>query len=127
MRREAPAPSIEATVQALARPIEAQQKLLEEQGRQIEQLRRRSPDARAWPERHRRPKTRPATGAPAAGGYRAPALDGSRSAGFRIPPDIVTAGEFPGAFGLPGSDAALKIGGLVRVNWVSTYDALARR
>ena len=37
---------------------------------------------------------------------------------------MVTAEEFPGAFKLPGSDAALRIGGLVRVNWVSTYDAL---
>src|SRR6185436_19387032 len=27
-------------------------------------------------------------------------------------------------FPIPGSDAALKIGGLVRVNWVSTYDAM---
>jgi hypothetical protein len=38
--------------------------------------------------------------------------------------DDVTVSDFPGAFKIPGSDAALRIGGLVRVNWVSTYDAL---
>jgi hypothetical protein len=37
---------------------------------------------------------------------------------------VVTAGEFPGSFKIPGSDAALKIGGLVRLNWVTTYHAL---
>jgi hypothetical protein len=41
-----------------------------------------------------------------------------------LPPDVVTAGDFPGSFTIPGSDAALKIGGLVRVNWVSTNNAL---
>ena len=41
-----------------------------------------------------------------------------------LPPDLVTAGDFSGSFKLPGSDAALKIGGMVRVNWLSTYDPL---
>jgi hypothetical protein len=36
----------------------------------------------------------------------------------------VSAGDFPGSFKIPGTDAALRIGGLVRVNWVSTNDAL---
>jgi hypothetical protein len=41
-----------------------------------------------------------------------------------LPPDVVTGGDFPGSFTIPGSDAALRIGGLVRVNWVSTNNAL---
>src|SRR5262245_291014 len=41
-----------------------------------------------------------------------------------LPPDIVSAGEFPGSIKIPGTDAALKVGGLVRVNWVSTNNAL---
>ena len=120
------APSIEATVQALARTIESQQKLLEEQGRQIEQLRRAIADARGI--------VRPASAAegpptqpnpPQQTGVTSPAPDDQSKARVpEIPPDVVTAEEFPGAFKVPGSDAALRIGGLVRVNWVSTYDAL---
>ena len=41
-----------------------------------------------------------------------------------LPPDVVSAGEFPGSLKIPGTDGALKIGGLVRVNWVTTNDAL---
>ena len=51
----------------------------------------------------------------------AAATDQSPARVSEVPPDIVTADDFPGAFRLPGSDAALRIGGLVRVNWVSTY------
>ena len=118
--------SIEATVQALARTIESQQKLLEEQGRQIEQLRREIAEGRGT--------TRPvfeAEGAPTQSnppqqaGVTSPTLDGqSQRRAPETPPDMVTAEEFPGAFKVPGSDAALRIGGLVRVNWVSTYDSL---
>jgi len=42
-----------------------------------------------------------------------------------LPRDVVSAGEFPGSVKIPGTDAAIKIGGLVRVNWVSTNDALS--
>ena len=120
----AAARAIEATVQALARTIESQQKLLEEQGRQIEQLRREIADARAI--------ARPAPAAedpsnqpnpPQQAGVTSPPDDQARSRVSEIPPDLVTA-EFPGAFKLPGSDASLRIGGLVRVNWVTSYDAL---
>ena len=50
----------------------------------------------------------------------------SRSAqrNAELPPDQIAASEFPGAFAIPNSDAALKFGGLVRVNWVSTLNAL---
>ncbi len=38
--------------------------------------------------------------------------------------DVVTAGEFPGSFRIPGTDAALKIGGQVRVTLVDSFDAI---
>jgi uncharacterized coiled-coil protein SlyX len=38
--------------------------------------------------------------------------------------EIVSAGEFPGSFRIPGTDAALKIGGQVRFTSVQTFDAL---
>ena len=119
------APSIEATVEALARTIESQQKLLEEQGRQIEQLRREIAEARGvtrpapdTPLTPSSPQQAVASEQPPAGG------DQSGKRESEVPPDVVTADEFPGAFKLPGSDAALRIGGLVRVNWVSTFDPL---
>jgi hypothetical protein len=41
-----------------------------------------------------------------------------------LPPEAVAAGDFPGSFKIPGSDAALKIGGIVRASLVQTLDAL---
>jgi archaellum component FlaC len=38
--------------------------------------------------------------------------------------DVVSVGEFPGSFRIPGSDAALKIGGQVRVTAVFSLDAI---
>ncbi len=41
-----------------------------------------------------------------------------------LPPEAVSAGDFPGSFKIPGSDAAMKIGGIVRVGMIQTFDAL---
>ena len=38
--------------------------------------------------------------------------------------DVVSAGEFPGSFRIPGTDAAMKIGGQVRFTAVQSFDAL---
>jgi hypothetical protein len=38
--------------------------------------------------------------------------------------DVVKAGDFPGSFRIPGTDAALKIGGQVRVTLVDSFDAI---
>ena len=38
--------------------------------------------------------------------------------------DVVSVGEFPGSFRIPGTDAALKIGGQVRVTAVESLDAI---
>jgi DcaP outer membrane protein len=123
---DAAGPSIEDTIRALARTIESQQKLLDEQGRQIEQLRREIADARGVTLPPSAPESPPTPAAlpqqAAAVASQAPA-DQSQRRASEVPPDVVTE-EFPGAFRMPGTDAALRIGGLVRVNWVSTYDPL---
>jgi hypothetical protein len=41
-----------------------------------------------------------------------------------MPPDVVSAGDFPGSIRIPGSDAAIKFGGLVRTSVVFTLDPL---
>jgi hypothetical protein len=41
-----------------------------------------------------------------------------------MPPDVVSAGDFPGSIRIPGSDAAIKFGGLVRTAVVLTLDPL---
>ena len=119
--------SIAATLETMGRTIERQQQLLEEQGRQIEQLRAEIA-AMGPPAQPANPDGPvPQTASPAAvaaAGQIAPAAEQSSRRGPELPPDLVLSGEFPGSFAIPGSDAALKIGGLVRVNWVTTYDAM---
>lgn len=41
-----------------------------------------------------------------------------------LPPEVVSAGDFPGSIRIPGSPAAIKFGGAVWVSGVSTLDAL---
>ncbi len=41
-----------------------------------------------------------------------------------LPPEVVSAGDFPGSIRIPGSPAAIKFGGSVWVSAVSTQDAL---
>src|SRR6185369_3322678 len=41
-----------------------------------------------------------------------------------LPPDIVSAGEFPGSIRIPGSDAAIKFGARIRTAAVMTLDPL---
>jgi hypothetical protein len=114
-------PSAAPTLETLLLRIEAQQKLLEDQGRQIEQLRREIAATRVPG------PTAQQTDPPDAQRERVAPPSGDEQASHRgpeLPPDVVSAGDFPGSFKIPGSDAALKIGGLVRVNWVSTFDAM---
>jgi hypothetical protein len=41
-----------------------------------------------------------------------------------LPPDVVSAGEFPGSIAIPGSDAAIKFSALIRTAVVLTLDPL---
>ena len=115
--------SLQATVERLVATIEQQQKQLEEQGRQIERLEKAMAEAGSL---EPLPASAAATPAPHSVPPAAEAPQAEHSPGRvpELPSDVVSAGEFPGSFKIPGSDAALRIGGLVRVNWVSTYDAI---
>jgi hypothetical protein len=124
-------PTISATVQTLVRTIESQQQLLEEQGRLLEQLRREMAELRALvppvPNTGAtgvQPPAPPPAPAPIAAGGQPPPIEQIPERRPELPPDVVSAGDFPGSFKIPGSDAALKIGGMVRATWVSTFDPL---
>ena len=120
-------PTLSATVQTLVRTIASQQQLLEEQGRQLEQLRREVAEMRALtpPAQGAGVRTAPEqTPAPLVAAVQPPSIERAPERRPELPPDVVSAGDFPGSFKIPGSDAALKIGGMVRVNWVSTFDPL---
>jgi hypothetical protein len=122
-----------ATLDAVLQTIARLQLTVEEQGREIAELRRalaqNIDSARVDP---LKPKTAEgqelaATGAvPVAVNPQSPAAQGDigDQRAPETPSNIVSVGEFPGSFQIPGSDAAFKLGGLVRVNWVSTNNAL---
>lgn len=99
------------TVEELLRLIDAQQKLIDEQGRRIDALQKRLDDLTSH------------SGAATDGQQSQPVSD-PRGKEPEAPADVVREGEFPGSFKIPGSDAAFKLGGLVRVNWVTTLDPL---
>ena len=101
----------------LLRRIDALQKTIEQQSRELDELRRllsQAPPAVPTPP--------PPVPTPVMAESTAQAQETAR--GQEVPPDQIAASEFPGSFPIPNSDAALKFGGLVRVNWVSTSDAL---
>lgn len=102
------------TVEELLRLIETQQTLIDEQGRRLDALQTQLDDLR------RRTVTAPATDPPSQSGD----ASDTREQQPEAPADVVRAGEFPGSFSIPGSDAAFKLGGLVRVNWVTTLSPL---
>jgi DcaP outer membrane protein len=120
------------TLQELLRLIDAQQKLIEEQGRRLDALQQKIDDLGAHPLASRSiapptsPDPAPGVAAGAANQLKRADRDDSDQRGERPekPRDVVSAGDFPGSFRIPGSDAAFKLGGMVRVNWVTTLDPL---
>ena len=93
------------------RLIDAQQKLIDEQGRRIDALQKRLDDLA--------PRTDAATD-----GQQPKPVSDPRGREPEAPADFVREGEFAGSIKIPGSDAAFKLGGLVRVNWVTTLNPL---
>jgi hypothetical protein len=111
-------------IEDLQRALESQAKTLEAQAKQIEELRRQLTEklTPTSPAPERATAAQPSEGTVAETQTAIESRNAQRTA--ELPPDQIAASEFPGSFPIPGSDAALKIGGLVRVNWVSTSDAL---
>ncbi|HYS25816.1 MAG TPA: hypothetical protein VEP46_09450, partial [Vicinamibacterales bacterium] len=101
------------TVEELLRLIDAQQTLIDEQGRRLDALEKQLHDLRS-----------DQVAATATDGQRPPVTDTDERGQQPEAPADVVAGDFPGSFRIPGSDAAFKLGGLVRVNWVTTLKPL---
>jgi hypothetical protein len=103
-------------LQDLGRVVESQRQLIEEQSRRIDELQRQLDELRALivsPQVTPAPKANDASGETE-----------KQRRWPEIPPDVVTSGDFPGSFRIPDSNAAVKIGGFVRGNWVTTFDPL---
>lgn len=98
----------------LRRRIDELQRALDAQARELEALRAllaARAAARAAPV----PPAPPADGRPVDAPY-----DRASQRQAEVLPDVLPVSDFPGSFGIPGTDAALRVGGFVRVNWVTT-------
>jgi hypothetical protein len=93
---------------------EAQQKLIEEMQRTIESLNRRLAELEA----------KGGEAAPKELEERLAKIEATANAKPELPPEVVSAGDFPGSMRIPGTDAAMKFGGLVWTSIVQTFDAL---
>jgi hypothetical protein len=51
-------------------------------------------------------------------------IEASTKQSPELPPDVVSAGDFPGSIRIPGTDAAIKFGGRIRTALVLTFDPL---
>ena len=103
--------------------------MVEEQGREIADLRRRLDETSslALAARNELAELRekpPATSVPAAVEERLARMEQDVHRFPELAEQAVTAGEFPGSMRIPGSDAALRIGGLVRMTSVNSFDAI---
>jgi DcaP outer membrane protein len=105
------------TAQELLQLIDAQQALIDEQRLRIDALQRQLEEVRAL--------VSSTGGGAAVDAQKAapPESDPGRQYP-ELPPDLITTGDFPGSIKIPGSDAAFRLGGMVRVNWVTTLDPL---
>jgi hypothetical protein len=122
-------PETEPSISALAALIDSQKALIESQARQIEELQGRMKKVEELAlESHNRLQARegqaeqPTTSS--AVEERIAQLERSIQGLSELPTDIVEAGEFPGSFRIPGTDAALKIGGKVQTTVVKTLGPL---
>jgi DcaP outer membrane protein len=118
-----------ASVEELRRLFVEQKRLLEEQGREIADLRRKLDETSTLvlASRNELAELRekpPAPSVPAAVEERLARMEQDVHRFPELVDQTVTAGEFPGSIHIPGSDAALRVGGLVRMLSVNSYDAI---
>jgi DcaP outer membrane protein len=132
---QAPAPKIEDTLAELRKLVERQQALLEAQSklleglsREVAGLKKQVDDAGAVALTARNEvadlkKQPPAPTVPDAVAQRLAEVE---KAVQRVPEltDVVSPGDFPGSLRIPGTDAAMKIGGQARMTMVQTLAAL---
>ena len=121
----APPPPAEEWRRLLAQ----QHRLLDEQGREIADLRRKLDETStlALALRNELAELRdkpPAPSVPTAVEERLARMEQEVHRFPELAQDTVTAGEFPGSMRIPGSDAALRIGGLVRATSINSFDAI---
>ena len=110
--------------------IEAQQRLIEEQAGKNEELKKQLDAMQqaldALTQRLREVETQQAAAAAASKSEidaRLKKIEGSLQDKPELL-DVVSAGNFPGSFKIPGTDAAMKIGGMVWTNIVQTFSPL---
>jgi hypothetical protein len=70
------------------------------------------------------PGAQPQTAAAAAAAQQAQDQAEKEAASPEIPPDVVSAGDFPGSIRIPGTDAAVRFGALIRTAFVFTLKPL---
>ena len=119
------APSLEELRQLFAE----QKRLVEEQGREIADLRRKLDETSslALASRNELAELRekpPAASVPAAVEERLARMEQDVHRFPELAEQAVTAGEFPGSMRIPGSDAALRIGGRVRMTSINSFDPI---
>lgn len=115
---QAPPPSTADAIGELRRLIEQQQRLLEQQTTRLEALERELQETRSQVLAIAQPQ---GTTVPAAIEARLSAIE-QHERRPEMPKDVNA--EFPGAFAIPGTNAAIKIGGQVRMIAVHTFNAL---
>ena len=121
----AAAPSLEELRQLFVE----QKRLLEEQGRQIAALRQKLDETSTLALASRNDiaelrETPPAATVPAAVEERLARMEQDVHRFPELAEQTVTAGEFPGSMRIPGSDAALRIGGQVRMTSINSFDPI---
>jgi hypothetical protein len=109
--------------------IEAQQKLIEQQSGNIEELKKQLEQMQqALDALNKRLQELEAALTAVAKESELEArlarIEGSLMENPEVPVDVVSAGNFPGSFKVPGTDAAMRIGGLVWTSLVQTFSAL---
>ncbi len=116
-------------VASQARAIEEQKQALEAQQREIEQLRKVLDETqRLSLASHNRleelARAAPAPTVSAAVEERLAKIEQAVTQIPDLPTDVVAAGEFPGSLAIPGTDAALRVAGLVRTTAVASLGPL---
>ena len=123
-----PSPAPPATIEELARLVEEQRKLIEAQGKRLAELEKRLEEASALAlstsNEVKEIQLQPID-ASVAEAVEARLAEVEQTV-QRVPELAVEnlRGEFPGSFKIPGSDAALRIGGRVRMTYVNSFDAI---